>query len=69
MVGLNQQSQQELHEMKQFEYKFVKTNTVFESEFESYLNKLGSEGWELVCLDEECFVLKREKAAPYRGPN
>ena len=38
--------------MKKFEYKVIDIDTVKESEDE-FLNKMGSEGWELVQIHNE----------------
>jgi len=40
--------------MKKFEY--ISTHL----EFNKDLNKLGQEGWELVCVNQNIFIFKRE---------
>ena len=51
--------------MKKFEYKVfkIKPRTEFhmEEEYDDRLNKYGIEGWELIGIMGELFIMKREK--------
>jgi hypothetical protein len=48
--------------MKKFEYMIINLDGVMPHRIEEYLNDLGKQGWELVCISpSSSYVFKREK--------